>query len=52
MMIFNSVTIANDLITIFELNDRTAVAFSCGQITLYIEGICSALSGKFLEKEL
>ena len=42
MMIFNSNTVANDY---------NFVTFSCRQIKLF-EGICLALVGKFLHKEL
>ena len=42
MMIFNSFTVANDLITILARYNRTAVAFSCRQIKTF-EGICLAL---------
>ena len=41
-MIFNSFTVANDLITILARDNRTAVAFSCRQIKTF-EGICLAL---------
>ena len=42
MMIFNSFTVANDLITILARDNRTAVAFSCRQIKTF-EGICLTL---------
>ena len=50
-MSFNSFAVANDYN--FGVQDRTAaaVAFSCRQIKLF-NGICLALAGKFLQKEL
>ena len=43
MMIFNSFTVANDLIEILARDNWTAVAFSSRQIRTF-EGICLALS--------
>ena len=52
MMIFSSFTVANDY-NFGAPQDRTAsvVAFSCRQNKTF-EGICLAVAGKFLQKEL
>ena len=52
MMIFNSFTVANDLFAIMARNDRTAVGFFFLTTNKTFKGICLALSGKFLEREL